>query len=69
MDDTTHRKIERAEAELDRLLTHFPDIADPIAVGWLALRVERWRKETRPGPGDELLDCAGSAGGVERPRL
>ncbi|MBW2257073.1 MAG: hypothetical protein JRI25_21110 [Deltaproteobacteria bacterium] len=45
MDDTTHRKIERAEEELDSLLTHLPAIADPIAVGWLALRVEGWRRE------------------------
>jgi len=45
VDDTTRRKIERAEAELDRLLRYFPDLANPIAVGWLALRVERWKQE------------------------
>jgi hypothetical protein len=47
MDDSTRRKIERAEAELERLRSHFPNLANPIAVGWLALRVERWRWETR----------------------
>jgi len=45
MDDTTRRKIERAEAELERLLRYFPDLANPIVVGWLALRVERWKLE------------------------
>ncbi|MBW2254963.1 MAG: hypothetical protein JRI25_10250 [Deltaproteobacteria bacterium] len=45
MDDTTRRRIEPAEAELDRLLRYFPDLANPIMVGWLALRVEGWRRE------------------------
>ncbi|MBW1881157.1 MAG: hypothetical protein JRJ84_22615 [Deltaproteobacteria bacterium] len=30
---------------MDDLLTHFPDLANPIARGWLALRAERWRLE------------------------
>jgi len=29
VDDPTRGKIERAEAELNRLLTHFPDLAKP----------------------------------------
>jgi len=47
-DDTIRSKLERAEAELDTLLTHFAHIANPIAVGWLALRVQGWRTEVCP---------------------
>ncbi|MBW2256258.1 MAG: hypothetical protein JRI25_16910 [Deltaproteobacteria bacterium] len=63
MDDTTRRKIERIKAEPDSLLTHFADLANPIAVGWLALRVQGWRRETcSPEPDKEALDERSEAG-------
>jgi hypothetical protein len=34
-------------ADPPSLLTHFADLANPIAVGWLTLRVERWKREAR----------------------
>jgi hypothetical protein len=66
MDHTTRRKIERAEAELENLLRYFPDLANPIAVGWLALRVERWRREAcPPGAPEERIEAAPAR--VEQP--
>jgi hypothetical protein len=63
MNDTTRRKIELAEAELESLLTHFADLANPIAVGWLALRVEGWRRDNPSSEHDK--DPTGGPGARE----
>ncbi|MBW2253483.1 MAG: hypothetical protein JRI25_02650 [Deltaproteobacteria bacterium] len=66
MDNTTRRKIERVEAELDSLLTHFPDLANPIAVGWLAMRLEGWRREARSSQPTRTAQGSGRGSGGPR---
>jgi len=47
---------------LNSLLTHFPDLANPIVVGWLALRVERWKQQARSAEPHKDASAAPKAG-------